>query len=92
MFRDCQELENLDLSGLGKTEKIEGLLQNCYKLKNLNLLGLETSVEATNIKYIFQSCNNLKCVKINKTNNKGICSQLEKKGFIYDGNETYLKP
>ena len=60
MFRDCESLENLDLSFFNTSNVTDmGLMfKNCKSLTDLNLNGFDTS-NVTNMSTMFSSCSSL---------------------------------
>lgn len=64
MFRDCENIETIDISHLdfSKITDINSMFAGCYKLKNLTLPSAFPSSKTTAMNNLFQDCRELEAI------------------------------
>ena len=74
MFKDCNSLKSLDLSGFitsNYTDDLCDMFNNCHSLTSLNLSAFDTS-EVTSFGHMFTNCESLTSINISNFNTEKV--------------------
>ena len=82
MFKNCQSLEELDVSKFVITARnISGMFQNCHKLKTLDVSNWNT-ISVQYMQYLFSGCTEMETLDVSNWNTSNVVNMSSMFGYM----------